>query len=86
VYGASLRQFKSDSKQQGKEGPFKRKKGLKTSWAFFVELSTSESVNVKRKKDTFRVTIVDSRQCDVQIAFYANLFSSLVNRLVNIQV
>jgi hypothetical protein len=67
VYGASLRQFKSDSKQQGKEGPFKRKKGLKTSWAFFVELSTSESVNVKRKKDTFRVTIVHSRQCDVQI-------------------
>jgi hypothetical protein len=26
VYGASLRQFKSDSKQQGKEGPFKRKR------------------------------------------------------------
>jgi hypothetical protein len=63
-----------------------KEKGLKTSWAFYVELSTFESVNVKRKKDTFRVTIVDSRQCDVQIAFYANLFSSLVNRLVNIQV
>jgi hypothetical protein len=44
-----------------------KEKGLKTSWAFYVELSTFESVNVNRKKDTFRVTIVHSRQCDVQI-------------------